>query len=58
MHSRTARVLLSLALPGHVLFALGVLLLNRTEGLSTVEFFFLYLLAVLIQVYRCLLYIE
>ena len=51
IHSRTAVILISLVVPGHILFSLAITLLEAGHTSLTLEFMFLYLLAALIQVW-------
>lgn len=49
-HARSARVLLLMALPGHLIFAYLIRLLNAGNTTLTVVFLIVYLTAALIQV--------
>ena len=56
IHSKTARVLLLLVLPGHVIFSLAIYYLQAGHTSLTAVFFIIYLLAAFLQV-LILLYI-
>lgn len=56
MHAKTAKVLLLLVVPGHLIFIQGIKLLQAGHTSITLIFLYFYLLAALIQVF-VLLYI-
>ncbi len=50
IHARTARILLLMVVPGHLIFTYGIRLLKAGHTSVTLHFLIVYLLAALLQV--------